>query len=58
MSKVVIMIYPYARRGARIASLAPISATDPKFAVRRAAQLASDGQGAIVLWKALATMVS
>ena len=49
MSKVVITIYPYARRGARIASLAPIRATDAKFAVRRAAQLASGSQGAIVL---------
>jgi len=49
MAEVVITIQRYARRGSRIDTLASITVLDPKYAIRRAAQMASGGRGAIVL---------
>jgi hypothetical protein len=49
MAVVVITIQRYVRRGSRTAALAPITAFDPKYAIRRAAQMTSGDRGAIVL---------
>jgi hypothetical protein len=56
MPEVIFIIQPYARRGDRIAALAPITTTEEDYAKHQAMQLAStDGNcGAVVFAETVA----